>query len=446
MNQNTHIADEEAAIESLKISYNFIIKLDLERNTANCVHKNVERPVGISYDVVLTLDSAADYFLNNYVVREDYEIVKQFFEKILALREMDNIEDSEESIQAVYRIRFDDGDTRKYGASVVILNQQTALLCGRDITDSKHMQELITKSRIYKKLQVHISAILTYYKISSVTFEIRDRRVYLIYTCNEVSERMSMSEKEFLQVAEHGITVEEFLGRLGLSEYDFNRILKIGSDSFSIHDQNGTETIYHARLFATYPDNKNIFTIFFSTEDFYCIFERLMKENITQSSEDSEFVESGVFIPGKDSKIWVRTFGSFDVFIEGVPIRFSSAKAKELLALLVDRRGGSLSAEEAINYLWEDRPVDKQVMSNYRKVAMRLQNTLEQYGIGNLVINNRGVRSLNMAIVDCDLYRFLVNDQNSISMFHGQYMQNYSWGENTLGMLMKRSGETKYAL
>lgn len=69
---------------------------------------------------------------------------------------------------------------------------------------------------------------------------------------------------------------------------------------------------------------------------------------------------------------------------------------------------------------------------------MRLQNTLEKYGIGDLVINDRGVRNLNMAIVDCDLYRFLVNDQESITMFHGQYMQNYTWGETTLGMLSKR--------
>ena len=38
--------------------------------------------------------------------------------------------------------------------------------------------------------------------------------------------------------------------------------------------------------------------------------------------------------------IFIRTFGYFDVFVDGVPILFRSEKAKELLALLVDRRGG----------------------------------------------------------------------------------------------------------
>ena len=85
MNKNISSAEETAAINSLKNSYNFIIKIDLEKDTAQCVHKNIERPVGISYDVILSLESANDYFLNRYVLEEDFETVKQFFGKIMAL-------------------------------------------------------------------------------------------------------------------------------------------------------------------------------------------------------------------------------------------------------------------------------------------------------------------------------------------------------------------------
>lgn len=432
-------SDENSAIQSLKNSYNFIIKIDLEKDTAECVHKNVERPVGISYDVVLSLESASDYFLNRYVPQEDYEIVKRFFGQILALRDMENIEDIEDSIEAVYTFCFDDADVRKYAAAVLILNSKTVFLCGRDITDAKSTQKLISRSRVYGKLQAHISSVLSFYRVWSVTFEISDRRIFLMYVCPEVCRWMSLSNKEFWQIAENGISIDEFLVRIGLTEYDFNRIMRNYDDSFTVKTPDGVLTECRARLLTSNSDGRTVFTIFFSAEDFNSIFERMMRDNNTSESDDSEFVESGAFIPGKDSKIWVRTFGSFDVFIEGVPLRFSSAKSKELLALLVDRRGGSLSAEEAISYLWEDRPVDKQVMSNYRKVAMRLQKTLEQYGIGDLVINNRGVRSLNMAIVDCDYYRFLVNDRESIALFHGQYMQNYTWGETTLGLLIKRA-------
>lgn len=430
--------DEKSAVQSLKNSYNFIIKIDLEKDTAECVHKYVERPVGISYDVVLSLESASDYFLNRYVTQEDYEVVEEFFGKILDLRDKESVEDFDDCIEAVYTFRFDDGDVRKYAAAVLVLNVKTVFLCGRDITDAKPSQKLISRSRVYGKMQAHISSVLSFYHVWSITFEITDRRIFLIYVCPEVCRWMSLSNKEFWQIGEFGISIDEFLVRIGLSEYDFNRILRNYDDRFTLKTPDGASTEYRARLLTSNSDGKTVFTIFFSTEDFNSIFERMMRDNTTPESDDSEYVESGAFIPGKDSKIWVRTFGSFDVFIEGVPLRFSSAKSKELLALLVDRRGGSLSAEEAISYLWEDRAADKQVMSNYRKVAMRLQNTLEQYGIGDLVINNRGVRSLNMAIVDCDYYRFLVNDRESIALFHGQYMQNYSWAENTLGMLLKR--------
>lgn len=67
---------------------------------------------------------------------------------------------------------------------------------------------------------------------------------------------------------------------------------------------------------------------------------------------------------------------------------------------------------------------------------MRLQNALDQYNIGDIIINNRGVRSLNMSIVDCDYFRYLKNDENNMDVFRGQYMQDYSWGEITLAAMI----------
>ena len=36
---------------------------------------------------------------------------------------------------------------------------------------------------------------------------------------------------------------------------------------------------------------------------------------------------------------------------------FKSAKAKELLALLIDRQGGTVTTDQVIGTLWEDRPM-----------------------------------------------------------------------------------------
>ena len=81
----------------------------------------------------------------------------------------------------------------------------------------------------------------------------------------------------------------------------------------------------------------------------------------------------------------IRTFGYFDVFVGDTPIAFRSKKSKELFALLVDRKGGYVTSEEAISFLWEDEPVNTLTLSRYRKVALRLKSTLEEYGISDVV-------------------------------------------------------------
>lgn len=47
----------------------------------------------------------------------------------------------------------------------------------------------------------------------------------------------------------------------------------------------------------------------------------------------------------RNKRIFARTFGHFDLYIDGSPVMFRSAKAKELLALLVDREGGTVTTD-----------------------------------------------------------------------------------------------------
>ena len=43
------------------------------------------------------------------------------------------------------------------------------------------------------------------------------------------------------------------------------------------------------------------------------------------------------------ARVRVKTFGGFDVYVDGEPLRFGRAKSKELFAYLVDRRGSSVT-------------------------------------------------------------------------------------------------------
>lgn len=138
----------------------------------------------------------------------------------------------------------------------------------------------------------------------------------------------------------------------------------------------------------------------------------------------------------------IRTFGYFDVFVGEQPIAFRNEKSKELFALLIDRRGGFVSSEEAIGFLWENEPASSLTMARYRKVALRLKNILEEYGVADIVESVNGKRRLIPELVKCDLYDYLIGKQEYAQLFKGSYLTNYSWGETTLAEL---TGDYLYA-
>ena len=138
---------------------------------------------------------------------------------------------------------------------------------------------------------------------------------------------------------------------------------------------------------------------------------------------------------GNGPEIRIRTFGYFDVFVDGKAIAFRNQKSKELFALLVDRRGGFVSSEEAISFLWEDAPADQLMFSRYRKVALRLKKTLEEYGITGAVESVNGKRRIVPERVSCDLFDYLSGKEEHSQLFKGSYLTNYSWAETTLAEL-----------
>lgn len=138
----------------------------------------------------------------------------------------------------------------------------------------------------------------------------------------------------------------------------------------------------------------------------------------------------------KKQTVEIRTFGRFDAFIDGQVIHFSNKKAKELFAILVDRLGGTVTMEQAIDILWEDRPYDEKTKNLYRIALKNLRDTLEHAGCGDILIESRGQRSINFANIKCDYYEYVKNPEKNAETFSGEYMSDYSWGEYTLAKLM----------
>lgn len=128
------------------------------------------------------------------------------------------------------------------------------------------------------------------------------------------------------------------------------------------------------------------------------------------------------------------TFGRFDMFIDGVVVKISNAKAKELLALCVDREGGTVTMEEAIDKLWENRQYDDRVKRLYRRAIIDLNAIFLDYRATDVFTSGRAVCSINRSAVDCDCYDYLAGLGNC--GYHQNYMMDYSWAEEKNAYLL----------
>ena len=144
-----------------------------------------------------------------------------------------------------------------------------------------------------------------------------------------------------------------------------------------------------------------------------------------------------------EKRIKILTFGNFDVFVDGSPLKFDRKQSKEILAYLVDKRGTSATYSELAAMLWEDEEYDRAKQKNLQVYIASLVKTLQSVNVPDLILKNRQGILLNTKIVDCDYFRFLEGDVRAINAFTGQYMSAYSWAEFTLGYLENQTQKVR---
>lgn len=132
-------------------------------------------------------------------------------------------------------------------------------------------------------------------------------------------------------------------------------------------------------------------------------------------------------------KIWFQCFGNFEVFIDGVPMKFAYNKTKELLAYLIDRKGAYCSNGDIIATLWEDADRLGKRNSYLRDLKSDLWNTFAKYNATEMLCKKRGAISIVPNKIACDYYSWMNGEIHAINSYRGEYMTQYSWGEFTLG-------------
>ncbi|MBQ9865849.1 MAG: response regulator [Lachnospiraceae bacterium] len=129
------------------------------------------------------------------------------------------------------------------------------------------------------------------------------------------------------------------------------------------------------------------------------------------------------------SRLQVRCFGNFEVFIQNRPVIFKRSKCKEIFAYLIDSRGASVTMGELVSILWEDGGNLSSRNSQLRTFISDLRKSLNDIGFEDILIREYNSLAVKTDMLDCDFYRFLEHDEKALTEFMGEYMRQYSWAE-----------------
>lgn len=138
------------------------------------------------------------------------------------------------------------------------------------------------------------------------------------------------------------------------------------------------------------------------------------------------------FPPPHEMPLVIRCFGNFEVLCNGVPVKFKHIRTRELLAYLVDRKGALVSTNEAMAAMFGDE--DKG--SYMRTLKADLINTFSELGLEDVLIQHNKQIGILCDQVSCDYFDYLNGRKD---LFRGEYMTQFTFGEETLARLLYHS-------
>ena len=304
---------------------------------------------------------------------------------------------------------------KSYTGMFIKIDEATSFYCCREMKETDQATALkIENDQLKEKMR----DLVMQFSDGLAAFELTaDDLVKPLYASENVCEFFGYTKEEWIPLTERFTPIEKFVANSEALYEDFAELLRTGEAEFTYFDYKSETKRKIKAICSEKEPNAN-------TSRYVMLYS--MDEN-TQASTP---------VSTEQPNVLIRTFGYFDVFVDGNPIAFRNKKSKELLALLVDRKGGYVTSEEAISFLWEDETVSTLTLSRYRKVALRLKSTLEEYGILDIIEAVDGKRRIVMDKVECDLYQYLSGKEEFAQLFKGSYLSNFSWGETTLGELL----------
>ena len=129
----------------------------------------------------------------------------------------------------------------------------------------------------------------------------------------------------------------------------------------------------------------------------------------------------------------VKCFGNFEVYAKNEMLVFKRLKTKELFAFLVDRNGAGMTAKQICAVLFPDDADDGKNAAYLRQLVLDLKNTLRSVGAEAVLCHETPCYRVDTGLLKCDYFTHLETGKPE---FHGEYMTQYSWAEETCAMLL----------
>lgn len=407
MGEADEVAEAAAYLKALTGVYEKVFEYDLTARTVKCLYGQNSPSFKWIENVPMQMEEATDKWVTATVCEEDRERVLAFFHDFYCKK---LTESDSRPPQIQYRALSSSGKVKSYCGVFLKIDTGISLYCCQNIPELES-DELRSKYDTLKNMQ----QLVMRFTEGVVAFEVENDTVKPLYTSENVCSFFGYSREEWLSLTEKPQSIREFIAQSGIAYEDVRKLFAAGEADFTYFDM--TQNAYR-RIKAICSQKST---------------DGILKTYVMLYNVDAKAAPESDAQPGKSVRI--RTFGYFDVFVDNKPIAFRNEKSKELFALLVDRRGGFVSSEEAISFLWEDEPANPVTLARYRKVALRLKNLLEEYGISDVVESVNGKRRIATEKVQCDLYDYLSGQDEYAQLFKGSYLTNYSWGETTLAEL-----------
>ena len=108
------------------------------------------------------------------------------------------------------------------------------------------------------------------------------------------------------------------------------------------------------------------------------------------------------------------------------------------MAYLIYKEGTSVKSKELISVLWGDNASYSRYGSNFRNLIVDIKRTLGELGIQNFFVKEYNNFRINPEILKCDYYDFLEGDTTAEKSFTGEFMNQYSWAEETAAFLEQK--------